>query len=320
MELGWSRGAAVLAGRQLLPEPVEFNSLETEDAIDDGSQFVDVWGLKIRTRTGGEGRPVLVLLHGFAASVFTWHKVFEPLCELGTVVAFDRPAFGFTSRPIQADRNGRNPYAIDSQPDLTIALLDHLGIDRAILIGHSSGGTIAAMTAMKYPERFESLVLMSPAVYMNVPPPPWMQQLIRGPLMHVIGPWIARTLARLTDPIMRHAWHDPSLITPEIREGYLQPFRAKNWDKGMWEAARANHETGLDHRVGTLRVPALIVTGDRDHVVPVDQSVRLAQEIPNAELAIITDCGHIPQEEQPERFLEVLTEFIRAGTLTALRT
>ncbi len=309
--LGLAGSAAVVAGRRFLPEPIEFNSLEAEDAVDDGSQFIDVWNLKVRTRIGGEGRPALVLLHGFAASVFTWHKVFAPLCEFGTVIAFDRPAFGFTTRPTRTEWHGRNPYSIDSQADLTIELLDHFGIDRAILIGHSSGGTIAALTALKYPERIESLVLMSPAVYMSVPPPPWMRFLINGPMMHVIGPAIARAGARLTNPIMRRAWHDPSLITPEIREGYLRPFKVRNWDKGMWEAARANRETGLNQRVGALRTPTLVVTGDQDHVVPVDQSVRLAGEIPSADLKIVSDCGHIPQEEKPERFLEIVRQFVK---------
>ena len=108
-------GAAALVARRRYPfTRIDFNTLDPETALDDGSQFVDIDGLRVRTRSAGQGRPASVLLHGFAASVFTWHKVFERLADHGEVVAFDRPAYGFTSCPSDGDFRGRNPYSLEA--------------------------------------------------------------------------------------------------------------------------------------------------------------------------------------------------------------
>ncbi len=308
-------GAAILFARRRLPAAsVTFNSLDPERDLDDGSQFVDLQGLRVRTRVAGSGPTAIVLLHGFAASVFTWHRVFRQLSELGTVIAFDRPAYGFTTRPVEADWDGHSPYSLKAQADLTIAMLDHFGIDRAILVGHSAGGSVAVLTALRQPDRLQSLILISPAVYSDVPPPPWLRRIFDAALMRHVGPWIARTGARYANPILDRAWHDPSRINAETREGYFAPFRAKDWDRGMWEAARVNHSTGLRDQVGLLRMPVLVMTGDDDRVVPVTETQRLARELPDARLVVVPDCGHIPQEEQPRSFLDAVIPFIRAAS------
>ncbi len=305
--------AAIILVRRLLSKTdIRFNSLDPERAPDDDSQFIELQGLRVRVRMAGKGSPAVVLLHGFAASVFTWHKVFEALATYGTLIAFDRPAYGFTSRPIREKWNGRSPYSLEAQVDLTISLLDQFKIDRAILVGHSAGGTVATQTALSHPERVQSLVLISPAIYTDVPPPPGLHRLFDSSIMRFGGPLIARIAARFANPILNRAWHDPTRITAEIREGYLEPFRSEDWDKGMWEVARANRSAGLPHQIRMIQVPTLVVTGDDDHVVAVDGTKRLARELPNARLVVIADCGHIPQEERPHEFLDAVIPFIKS--------
>lgn len=296
--------------------PIEFNSLDPKMAIDDGSEIVELQGLHVRTRVGGTGSPAVVLLHGFAASVFTWHNVFEPLSELGTLVAFDRPSCGFTTRPLRQEWEGHNPYSLASQADLTIALLDELGIERAILIGHSAGGAVATLAALNHPDRVQSLVLVAPAVYFVVPSPNWVRLLLDSSLMQYVGPHIARIGARLANLILNRAWHDPSRITPDIRDGYFTPLRTKNWDKAMWEVVRADPPEGLRDRVRSIQTKTLVVSGDDDRIVPVTLARRLASELPNAVLNVIPDCGHIPQEEQPQAFLDVVVPFIESESST----
>ena len=106
--------------------------------------------------------PTLVLLHGLAASVFSWREVMEPLSAVGTVIAFDRPAFGLTGRPMPGDWADENPYSPEIQPNLTVSLMDKLGMEKAVLVGHSAGGTIAVHTALRHPDRVEALVLVDP--------------------------------------------------------------------------------------------------------------------------------------------------------------
>lgn len=80
----------------------------------------------------GSGEPVYVLLHGFAASLYSWLNVMPELARQGTVIAFDRPAFGLTERPLKWD--GQNPYSSEFAADLTIGLVDRLGVRKAILV------------------------------------------------------------------------------------------------------------------------------------------------------------------------------------------
>jgi pimeloyl-ACP methyl ester carboxylesterase len=287
-----------------------FNTLESEQCADDDSQFIDVRGLRVHVKTFGHGSPTLVLLHGFVASTFTWNKVVPQLSNVGTVIAFDRPAYGLTSRPIDGNWQEPNPYDLDGQADLTVQLLDHFGVERAILVGHSAGGTVAMCTALRYPERVASLVLVAPAVYAELPPPFWLRPLLDLRAIRRVAPFVVHALARASKPIMDRTWHDPSGITPETVEGYLRPFHVKDWGKSMLEVARANCPHNLVSRLAALTLPTLVITGDDDHVVPTKQSLRLAHELLNAQLLVIPDCGHIPQEEKPEAFLTAVLGFI----------
>ena len=78
----------------------------------------------------------------------------------------------------------------------------------------------------------------------------------------------------------------------------------------MWETVLDSQSLKLAERLMELRMPALVITGDDDRIVPTAQSVRLAGELPQAELAIIPDCGHLPQEECPEAFLQEVNRFL----------
>jgi len=95
-----------------------------------------------------------------------------------------------------------------------------------------------------------------------------------------------------------------------VWEGYLKPLKAQNWDRALWELTRASHALDLPERLGEVAVPVLVVTGDDDRIVPTGQSVRLAGELPQADLVVIPNCGHVPQEECPDPFLRALEDFL----------
>ena len=314
----WLRGLLIalsvllvilLVGPFLVPVPPLEGTVPPEQLADPDSRFIEVNGITVHYKMAGSGRPALVLLHGFAASTFSWREVIGPMSEWGTVVAFDRPGFGLTERPLQW--TGRSPYSPESQSDLTVGLMDALGIERAVLVGNSAGGTLAILTALTYPERVEALVLVSPAVYVGGGTPAWLRPFLNTPQMRHLGPLLARQIQDWGVDFARSAWHDPEKLTPEIWEGYTKPLRAENWDRALWEVTRASRPLGLETRLGEVRVPVLVITGDDDRIVPTQQSVRLAGEIPGAQLAVIPECGHVPQEECPGPFLEAVEAFLR---------
>jgi len=299
----------LFVGPFLVPVPPLENTVPVEQLTDPDSRFIEVNGINVHYKTYGQGEPTFILLHGFGASLFSWREVTAPLAEFGTVIAYDRPAFGLTERPLKWE--GENPYSQEAQIELVIGLMDALGIERAILVGNSAGGTIAMLTALKYPQRVQSLILVDPAVYAGGGAPAWVRPLLRTPQMRHLGPLIARQIQTRGPELIELAWHDPSKITPEILEGYQKPLRLADWDKALWELTLASRESGLAERLSELTLPTLVITGDDDRIVPTEQSVRLAEELPNAQLVVIPQCGHLPHEEHPAAFMQAVTEFLK---------
>jgi len=246
----------------LIPVPPLEGTVPPQQLADPDSHFIGINGLQVHYKIAGQGEPILVLLHGFGASVFSWREVMGPLSQIGAVVAFDRPAFGLTERPLPGEWAGESPYRAASQVELTIGLLDELGLERAILVGNSAGGTIALLTALTYPQRVQALVLVDPAVYAHGG---WMglvRFVANTPQMQRIGPLVARRIRGWGIEFARSAWHDPSKITAEVWEGYLKPLQAENWDRGLWEMVRASGSDNLAERLAEIRMPCLVVTGD----------------------------------------------------------
>jgi pimeloyl-ACP methyl ester carboxylesterase len=134
--------------------------------------------------------------------------------------------------------------------------------------------------------------------------------LVLVPATLLIGPLLVRSIQASGDEILRRAWHDPSKITLDIWDGYRQPLKADNWDRGLWEYTRAARPLGLDKRLSELKLPVLVITGDDDRIVPTENSLRLARELPNARLVVIPNCGHVPHEECPVEFVQAVTDFL----------
>ncbi len=294
----------------IVPIPPLRDTLPPQALTDPDSRFVELNGVDVHYKLDGEGAPTLILLHGFGASTFSWRDVAAPLAAYGTVIAFDRPSSGLTERPLPGDWAGESPYTASSQVETTIALLDRFGEGNAILVGNSAGGTIAMLAALQHPDRVAALILISPAVYTRGGAPDWARPLLRTPQARRLGPLFSRSIATLGERLLLQAWHDPAKITPEVRAGYTRPLQSENWDRALWELTIAGQPTDLVERLPELTLPVLVVTGDDDRIVPTADSIRLASELPNAELVVVPDCGHVTHEECPDAFLKAVDSFI----------
>lgn len=298
----------LLVGPFLVPVPPLEGTLPPEQLADPDSLFVEVNGLKVHYKMRGTGEPVFVLLHGFGASLYSWNAVLEPLGALGTVIAYDRPAFGLTERPLKWE--GESPYSPQAQVDLLLGLLDHFGVQRAILVGNSAGGTVAMNFYLQHPERVQALILVSPAVYAGGGAPSAIRWLLRTPQMRHLGPLIARQIQTRGPELIELAWYDPSRITKETLSLYKKPLQVENWDRALWELTLASRKSDLATRLSEFTLPVLVVTGEADRIVPTADSVRLAEELPQATLVVIPQAGHVAHEEQPEEFLQAVKRFL----------
>ncbi len=306
----------VLAALMVLVARLRHRSyLTAAELADPDSRFIDIDGLRVHYKIAGQGKPVLVLVHGSFLTMYSWRAVMPALAQHGTVIAFDRPAFGLTSRPLPDTVKQRNPYSPEGQADLIIALLDKLGIEQAILVGSSAGGTTCLLAALRHPQRVQALVLVDAMVYSGyavVEFPRWLRPLLRaleGPGAFPVGSMISLLYERA----VRTFWHDSSRLAPAVLERYRQTLQIKHWDRALWQLILSSHALGLDQQLERLTMPALVVSGEHDRAVPAEQSVRLAEALPHARLTVIPDCGHLPHEEQPDQFLPAVTSFLVEG-------
>ncbi len=302
--------AILLIGPLLVPVLPAPGTLPVEQLADDDSQFIELNGLNVHVKTAGQvgDAETFVLLHGFGASLFSWHAVMEPFSRLGTVIAYDRPAFGLTERPMEWQ--GENPYGMQANVDLLLALLDHFNVAQAVLVGNSAGGTVAMNFTLQHPERVRALVLVDPAVYTGGGGPSWVRLLGQTPQMQHLGPYLVRSIQKSGLKILTQAWYDPARITAETMELYTRPLKAENWDRALWYFTLASTPGDLPARLQEFTLPVLVLTGEDDRIVPTADSIRLAGELPGASLAVIASAGHVPHEEQPAAFMQAVEAFL----------
>jgi pimeloyl-ACP methyl ester carboxylesterase len=298
----------LLVGPFLVPVPRLPGTVPPQQLADPDGHFTAIHGLEVYYKTAGDGPPAFILLHGFGASLFSWREVMQPLSRYGAVLAYDRPAFGLTERPVTW--SGQNPYSPAASLDMLLGLMDQFGVRQAILVGNSAGGTIAMQFALAHPDRVRALILVDPAVDYGGFAPAWVSRLGQTPELRHIGPLFVRSFRTRGLAILQDAWHDPSRITPAITDGYTRPLQAENWDRALWDFTMASQPSGLEQRLKNFSLPILVITGDDDRIVPTAQTVRLAGELPNASLAVIPNAGHVPHEEQPAAFLQAVEAFL----------
>ena len=300
--------AVVLIGPFLVPVPPALRTQPPQELADAGSQFVEVNGLSVRLKRLGQGDPTFILLHGFGASVFSWHAVMQPLSQFGTVIAYDRPGFGLTERPLKW--TGVNPYGPEGNIALLLGLMDNYHVQKAILVGNSAGGTLAMQFALVHPERVQALILVDPAMG-GSPVPAWIQFLGRTPEMRHLAPLFVRNLQNRGFDIVRQAWHDPSRITQATYDGYAILMKVDNYERGMWEYTLASHDTGLANHLKDFHLPILVMTGADDRIIPTSDTIVLAGKLPGAQLVVIPEAGHVPHEEQPAAFMQAVDSFLK---------
>ncbi|NLG50034.1 MAG: alpha/beta hydrolase [Chloroflexi bacterium] len=308
-------GLVIVAVPLFLPAPQAGGTVPPAELADPDSRFRQVGGIQVHYKMMGQGEPVMVLLHGFGASTYSWREVMEPLSRMGTVIAFDRPAFGLTQRPMPGEWEGASPYSVEAQADLTVGLLDELGVKKAVLVGHSAGGAVATAVALRYPERVQGLVLVAPAVQSQVGLPRWVGPLLASRQLRWFGPLLMRSISQWGERMLTTAWYDPSAITEQVRASYRKPLRCENWDRALWELVVARGPLDLSAQMSEIQAPILLITGDNDRVVETEETLRLAEALPNAQLQVIANCGHLPQEERPQEFVGAVFPFLFIAAL-----
>jgi len=249
----------------------------------------------------------MVLIHGFASSTLVWSNVFLKLAEAGyRVIALDMLGYGYSAKP----RNGE--YTIAGQAKLLARLLDQLGIARAIFVGSSYGGAVAATCALDYPDRVEKLILVG-AVNNDRPLEFTLMRLFGAPVFgDVVSPLLIGS-RRLLRRRMKRVYDQHSWVLDEKRvDARHLPLRAAGTQRAIirtvrgWDAERISRDAHL------ITQPTLLLWGENDLEIPLADGERLHAEIPGSRLIVLLNCGHLPHEEYPEAFTNVVIDFCKA--------
>jgi pimeloyl-ACP methyl ester carboxylesterase len=256
-----------------------------------------------------------LLLHGFTFNAYTWDGVLGFFANRGRTYAYDQVPYGLSAKLTGENWQGENPYTKDAALERLFAFMDTVGMRRATLVGNSSGGTLALEAAFARPERVERLVLVAPWVYAQRPIlPAWVAEL---PQMRRLSLLIGRKLGE--GPLLDLSYEDAARIDAERRDLMLVHTRVENWDLAWGELLKRSLSSPVDihQRLGLVRQPVLLVTGDRDALVPPVDTRRAAESLPDASLEVLPGCGHVPQEECPEAFTQAVSRWLDAHPVGA---
>lgn len=245
--------------------------------------------------------PLIVLLHGFGASTFTWRGLIPALREIGEVWAYDRPGFGFTDAP--SSWVGTNPYSIEGQVEFLSERVEQLAEGRRVIVlGHSSGGQLATYFAFARPDLVSALVLVSPALR-SAGLPRQFEWLMRNPLMDWLGPKATKGFDKVGMKILFDSVHDKRVLTTDMVAGYRAPMDDPRWVNRFWEFLRAPQPRDQKVAAAAVACPTLIVTGDDDKIIPVGETRANAELYVDHRLVLIEQTGHLSFEEKPDEFM-----------------
>jgi pimeloyl-ACP methyl ester carboxylesterase len=248
----------------------------------------------------------VVLVHGFSTPYFIYDPTFEFLTQSGLrVLRYDLYGRGYSDRP-------ETRYNIDLFVRQLSELLDSLGFTQSVsLVGLSMGGPITAAFTSHFPERVKKLVWIDPAGAKDT--------FLLGLLKILTMPGVGETLLNLIGSagLIRNVASD--FFERRHREDFQNRYLAQMQYRGFRQAILSTVRDGMlgsfieeYQRIGKMKKPVLLFWGRQDRAVPFHHSNALRRAIPQAELHVIENCGHIPHYEKPEEVNPILLRFLQS--------
>lgn len=274
-----------------------------------GKRFYYASDKFLNYRTSGQGRQPLIFLHGFGASCLAWTELLPLLDESkNRCIIFDLIGFGYSSKPRDSD------YSMAANADAIIKYITENHLTNYILVGHSFGGGVALLTAIKTLNgkltQPKAIILLDAAAYnTNIP---FFVSRLRIPVLGqlLLSLTSAEFQARYT---LERIYFDKRKVTDDIVKKYAYFMRLPGHDYALMQAAKQIIPKDFDQYVNSykkLNIPVLILWGQNDPVLPVSLGERLADDLPNATLQIIPECGHNIQEECPRQTANAINKFL----------
>jgi pimeloyl-ACP methyl ester carboxylesterase len=267
------------------------------------SLFVKVDEANLHVVMKGRGRPV-VLIHGNPGSCQDWSRLYGPISSRYRAVAFDRPGHGHSERP------NLRPITVEVQAEMLQATLTQLGVERPIVVGHSWGGSLALVYALKFQKEISGAVLLAPAAYESDDGVSFLSKLPGWPVIGdvlnflftpLLSAWLVRTdiaKAFAPDPV-------PKQYMRHVLAEWTRPKKVKWYS--VDDALLNESLPKFADRYQEINVPVVIVTGDADQIVPAEQNAeRLYRALPQSHLNLLPKTGHQIPFTRPDAVLAAI--------------
>lgn len=256
---------------------------------DEHSRFLVIDDALVHYRVEGQGPPLL-LLHGIFSSLHTFDGWVQHLRRDCQLIRVDLPGFGLS------DTGADHRFTILRYVQWLDVFMDRLGLDRCSIAGNSLGGWIAWEYALRFPERVDKLVLIDAAGYLDARRIPLPVRLARTPLFNRLARFAIRY--NVVEVFIRQVYADPTRVTPELVQRYYDLLvRAGNPEAFL---AFVNGQFRDDTaQLPRIQTETLILWGEADNWLPVNDAYRFLANIPRAQLIIYEGVGHVPMEEAP---------------------
>jgi 3-oxoadipate enol-lactonase len=249
-------------------------------------QRIDVGGHRLRVDVSGSGPPDLLCLHGLVDRLEIWDRLVSPLATRGRVIRMDQRGHGGSEAPT-------GPYRREDLAADVAFVLESLGSERALLVGHSMGGIVSMATALAHPDRVAGLVLIGTASQCSEKIARWYERIaVAGERDGAAG--IAREIyGRESRRVVTGDAQGIAHVTRTLASLYEEP---------------------LTPRLSEIRCPALLIVGEKDPMGPKASAI-IADRLPDAQLEVVAGCGHWVHVEQPEVLLEAFDSWVARVSL-----
>jgi pimeloyl-ACP methyl ester carboxylesterase len=270
------------------------------------SQQIAIGGVQLHYSDEGnrlDSTPLL-LIHGTSSSLRTWDGVTAQLKNQYRIIRFDLPGFGLTGP------NPNRDYSTSYYNQVIDSLLSALHVSRVIIVGNSLGGSIATQYAIYQPAKVRGLVLVDAA---GLPPAKKTTGAIGFKLAQM--PVINRLLTIITPrelvkKSLQDAYGDTGKVTDSLTTQYFDMLTREGNRQALIDRMRQGWQVTDSNFLTKVEAPTLIVWGSKDRLIPVENAELFQQKIKNSQVHIWENLGHVPMEEDPGAFSDILRKWV----------
>lgn len=274
--------------------------------------YVVIDNHKIRYWKEGNNKNTIILIHGLGSMIESWQENISFLSKTHTVYAIDLLGFGLSAKP-------NYNYTIPLLSQFLNSFCEHFSIETTILIGNSMGGSIALYFADMYPDKSEKIILISTAGLSKKIPLG-----LRLLTIPTLGEFLNKPSKFASKKMLETVYYNKQFINSDFinfsyeiakQEGATHSFLSILRSMSDYKGTKLNFFNQIKSILSSSNIPTLVIWGENDKVLPLKHSSGLLKKFPMITTHIIKKCGHLPHMEYPEKFHNIIVDFIQGKNI-----